>query len=165
MDSVITIEESLHPVFRQLFYIIASLCFVLGSVLGLTVAIGYTGAMLLRITVSGTMMIIIGILFPYTLLRTRFQLIISNNKVLAQIWPFRGVEVDIYKIISVQTIEIDPLCEYGGWGVKGSARDRLLGGRGVIALRVTYADDGNRTLTFLTSKAEIACNLINSRRS
>ena len=48
-------------------------------------------------------------------------------------------------------------------GIKSSAKDRLSGGRGVVALRITYADSDNRTLAFLTNKAEIACDLINNR--
>ncbi|MDE0066431.1 MAG: hypothetical protein OXN44_06120, partial [Acidimicrobiaceae bacterium] len=59
------------------------------------------------------------------------------------------------------------LRDYGGWGLKGTKRDRLIGGGGTTALRITYTHESGeeRKLTFLTDRADEAQQRIAQEQS
>jgi len=75
--------------------------------------------------------------------------------------------VPIDQVLTSEVVKIDPLRDYGGWGIKGTRRDRLVGGGGTTALRITYTHESGeeRKLTFLTDRAEEAAALITDLRS
>ena len=64
-------------------------------------------------------------------------------------------------------MRVPKMRDYGGWGLKGSRRDRLIGGDGTTALRITYTHESGeeRKLTFLTDQADDADQRIASVRT
>ena len=87
-------------------------------------------------------------------------------QVTARAWPFPGTVVPIDQVLTSEVVKIDPLRDYGGWGIKGTRRDRLVGGGGTTALRITYTHESGeeRKLTFLTDCADEADRRIVSQR-
>lgn len=68
----------------------------------------------------------------------RLELQIDESGFTARVRPFRRVRVDAESVLSTELVEVQPFSEFGGWWDKRSGADRLLGGTGHTALRVTY---------------------------
>lgn len=94
----------------------------------------------------------------YGLWHLHLELRISKEQVAARAWPFPWTVVPIDQVLASAVIQIDPFLDYGGWGLKGTERDRLIGGRGTTALRITYTHEcgEERKLTFLSERADEA---------
>ncbi|MCY3849925.1 MAG: hypothetical protein OXF75_03860 [Acidimicrobiaceae bacterium] len=90
--------------------------------------------------------------------RAYSELQIDNVQVTAGVWPRRLAVILIEQVLTSEVVEINPREDYGGWGIKGSEQDRLIGGRGTTALRITYTHTSGeqRRLTFLTDRADEA---------
>ncbi len=103
--------------------------------------------------------------FSYGLLRMYLELRIDDERIAARAWPFPSTVVPIDQVLKSEVVEINPMWEYGGWGLKGTKRDRLIGGGGTTALRITYTHESGeeRKLTFLTDRAEEVDQLIASQ--
>lgn len=92
--------------------------------------------------------------------RMRLELQIDDCGFTARVRPFRGERVDCRVVVSAEIVEVEPFWEFGGWWHKGLRSNRLLGGTGSTALRVTYLHHaGTREpktcrLTLLTAHAE-----------
>lgn len=86
------------------------------------------------------------------------ELQISEKQIAVRAWPSPWTKISIDQVLTSEVVEIDPFKDYGGWGIKGSEQDRLIGGRGTTALRITYTHEsgGQRKLSFLTDRAEEA---------
>ncbi len=102
--------------------------------------------------------------FSYVILRLHLELRIDDERVAARAWPFPPTVVPIDQVLKSEVVEIDPMRDYRGWGLKGTARDRLIGGGGTTALRITYTHESGeeRKLTFLTERAAEADQRITS---
>ncbi len=93
--------------------------------------------------------------------RMRLELQIDDGGFTARVRPFRSLRVDARTVVSAEIVEVEPFWEFGGWWHKGLRNNRLLGGTGSTALRVTYLHHaGTREpktcrLTLLTSHAEL----------
>ncbi|WP_419854415.1 hypothetical protein [Candidatus Poriferisodalis sp.] len=91
--------------------------------------------------------------------RMRLELQIDDGGFTARVRPFRGQRVDARTVVSAEIVEVEPFWEFGGWWHKGLRSNRLLGGTGSTALRVTYVHQvGAREpktcrLTLLTAHA------------
>ena len=68
----------------------------------------------------------------------RLELKIDEHGFTARVRPFRRVRVDAQSVVSTELVDVQPFSEFGGWWDKRSGSDRLLGGTGTTALRVTY---------------------------
>lgn len=92
--------------------------------------------------------------------RMRLELHVDERGFTARVRPFRRVRVDARTVVSAELVELEPFWEFGGWWDKGLRSNRLLGGTGSTALRVTYLlDTGAREprtcrLTLLTAHHE-----------
>ncbi len=101
----------------------------------------------------------------YGLWRADLELRIDDERIAARAWPFPSKVVPIDQVLESEVVKIDPLRDYGGWGLKGSRRDMLIGGGGTTALRITYTHESGeeRKLAFLTDRAEEVDQLIASQ--
>ena len=110
---------------------------------------------------------VLAFVVSYGLCRLRLELRISEKRVAARAWPSPWTVVSIDQVLGSEVVQINPFREYGGWGIKGTVQDRLIGGRGTRALRVTYthASGEERKLTFLTDRAEQAQQRITWERA
>ena len=92
--------------------------------------------------------------------RMRLGLQIDDGGFTARVRPFRSMRVDARAVVSAELAEVQPFSEFGGWWHKGLRRNRLLGGTGSTALRVTYLHHAGARepktcrLTILTAHAE-----------
>lgn len=92
--------------------------------------------------------------------RMRLELHVDEHGFTARVRPFRRVRVDARTVVSAELVELEPFWEFGGWWDKGLRSNRLLGGTGSTALRVTYRLDTSareprtRCLTLLTAHHE-----------
>ena len=68
----------------------------------------------------------------------RLELQIDESGFTARVRPFRRVRVDAESVVSAELVEVQPFSEFGGWWDKAPRSNRLLGGTGRTALRVTY---------------------------
>lgn len=84
-----------------------------------------------------------GIIFPLIMLNMRLIVTISDA-VYIKVWPFmfRPRVLSPQDIVSYQALEYDPLSDYGGWGIKGSASDRVysVSGRRGVKFHLTNGD-------------------------
>ena len=103
----------------------------------------------------------VGILLQYLEIR------IGENSVAARAWPLPSTVVCIDQVVTSEVVQINPYRDYGGWGFRGPAQDRLIGGGGTTALRITYTHEPGETrkLTFLTDRADEALQRIASERT
>ena len=65
-----------------------------------------------------------------------------------RLWPFKSAVVERSGIDKIESVKIDPLRDYGGWGIKGGRDDRLFGFSNGQAVRIHF--EGTRKLTVLT---------------
>ena len=72
--------------------------------------------------------------------RMRLELQIDDRGFTARVRPFRRVRVDARAVVHAELVEVQPFSEFGGWWDKGLRSNRLLGGTGQTALRVTYLE-------------------------
>ena len=90
----------------------------------------------------------------------RLELQIDESGFTARVRPFRRVRVDAESVVSTDLVEVQPFSEFGGWWDKRSGADRLLGGTGHTALRVTHLrqtsgpDPQTRRLYLLTTHTD-----------
>ncbi|MXW61109.1 MAG: hypothetical protein F4003_04910 [Acidimicrobiaceae bacterium] len=107
------------------------------------------------------------LVIAYGLLRQYLELRVSGTHIRARAWPFPWTRIAIEQVINSEIVEIDPFKDYGGWGMKGTAQDRQIGGSGTKALRITYTHESGETrkLTFLTDRAEEVDKFINIEKT
>ena len=154
-DETLKIREPYDPMFRAVFLVSA------GAII---VIMGFGAADILDSTISGlerigvAVAMVAGIVVSYGLWRADLVLRVDGERIAARAWPFRSTVVSINQVLKSEVVTIDPLRDYGGWGLKGNRRDRLIGGGGTTALRVTYLHKSGeeRKLTFLTERADEA---------
>lgn len=100
---------------------------------------------------------LVGTLMPMILLRLAVDLRISDTDVTVGIRPFLVTSVKLASLTSVEYVHVDPLGDYGGWGVKGPKDDILYGLSGTNGVRLRH-DAGD--VTVLTEDPEIVDSLI-----
>ncbi len=163
-NETLNIREPYDPMFRAMFLVSAGIIVV---IMEFGVADIFDAALsgLERIGVS--VAVIVGIAAAYSLWRADLQLRIDSERVAARAWPFRSTIVSIDRVLNSEVVTIDPLRDYGGWGLKGTRRDKLIGGGGTTALRITYLHESGeeRKLTFLTDRADEAERRITTERT
>ena len=110
---------------------------------------------------------ILAVVVAYGLWRADLELRNNDERIAARAWPFPSKVVPIDQVLKSEVVKIDPMRDYGGWGLKGTRRDMLIGGGGTTALRITYTHESGeeRKLTFLTERAEEADQLLTSQRT
>lgn len=78
---------------------------------------------------------------------------VGKERVSVRIWPLMGTDIPAAEIDGVEVVVVDPLRDYGGWGIKGGKDDRLYGfGRGK-AVRIHY--QGFRQVTILSDDPDV----------
>lgn len=70
--------------------------------------------------------------------RMRLELQVDDRGFTARVRPFRSLRVDAHSVVHAELVEVQPFSKFGGWWDKGLRSNRLLGGTGSTALRVTY---------------------------
>ena len=152
------IRETYNPVCRTMFLVGAVVIAVLGAIGSYGVTDLYSSGESVFKVVGAAL--VTGLTFgvSFGLLRLHLELRIDRKRVAARAWPFPWTVVPIDQVLASEVVQIDPLWDYGGWGLKGIAQDRLIGGGGTTALRITYTHESGeeRKLTFLTERAEEA---------
>jgi len=152
------IREPYDRIFRPSF--LFSTAITLSVVLGWTVAEFFDSSpsnfelIAAVITLSGSTSIVIA----YGLWRAHLVLRVSDERITVSVWPFRLASIPVKQVLSSEVVKIDPMRDYGGWGLKGTRRDRLIGGGGTTGMRIIYIHRSGeeRRLTFLTDQAEAA---------
>ncbi len=92
---------------------------------------------------------------PIWLVTMHVSVTISQRHLRARLWPLFRTSIPLPSITSVSRVAVEPLGSYGGVGVKGSRRDRLLGFVGQEGAEIRYVTDSGdeRRLTLLTPRA------------
>ena len=164
-DGPLKIREPYDPMFRAMFLVSAAIIAAMG--------VGFGGAEILDSSRSGlerigaAMGMTFGVVVAYGLWRADLELRINDERIAARAWPFPSKVVPIDQVLMTEVVKIDPMRDYGGWGLKGTRRDMLIGGGGTTALRITYTHKSGeeRKLTFLTDQATDADRRIASVRT
>ena len=162
-NEILKIREPYDPMFRAIFLVSAG---------AIVVMIGFGVVDIADSTLSGlerigvAVAMITGVVVAYSLWRADLVLRVDGERIAARAWPFRSTVVFINQVLKSEVVTIDPLRDYGGWGLKGSRRDKLIGGGGTTALRITYLHESGeeRKLTFLTERADEAERRITTER-
>ncbi len=163
-NETLKIREPYDPMFRAVFLLNAGIIVAITMGFGVTDIVDSTRSGLERIGVAAAM--VTGIVVAYGLWRADLVLRVDGERIAARAWPFRSTEVSINQVLKSEVVTIDPMRDYRGWGLKGNRRDRLIGGGGTTALRVTYLHESGeeRKLTFLTDRADEAERRITTER-
>jgi len=74
----------------------------------------------------------------WTFGRMQLELEIDDRGFTARVRPFRSVRVDADSVEQAELVDVQPFSEFGGWWDRGLRSNRLLGGTGQTALRITY---------------------------
>ncbi len=161
------IRETYNPVGRTMFIVMAVLIAGLGVIGGYGVTDLYSSGESVYKVVVAALVTVLAFVVSFVLLRLHLELRIDRKRVAARAWPFPWTVVPIDQVLASEVVQIDPLWDYGGWGLKGIAQDRLIGGTGTTAVRITYTHESGeqRKLTFLTERAEEANQRIASQRT
>lgn len=149
-------RESYDSVFRAIFLLNAVIIAALALGFGIAGIVDANKSGLQQLgTVAG---MALGIAVAYGLWSAHLELRVDANTVSARAWPFRSVVVPIAQVVGSEVVEIDPFRDYKGWGIKGNRHDKLIGGKGTTAIRITYIHKSGekRKLTFLTERADEA---------
>ncbi len=158
------IRETYAPMFRAMFLVCAGISVAIAG-FGVTGIIDSSLADLQRIgAAAGT---IVCVAAAYILWRLDLDLRIDGERITARAWPLRSTVVPIDQVLNTEIVQIDPMGDYGGWGLKGTSQDKLIGGGGTTALRITYLHQSGeeRKLTFLTDRADEAERRITAERT
>lgn len=152
----LTIREPYDPMFRAMFLLSAAIIAAMGLGFGVAEFVDSSRSGWERLGAGFGMTL--GVVVAYGLWRLHLILRIDERRIAARAWPFPWTKIPIDHILATEVVEIDPFKDYGGWGLKGTKRDRLIGGGGTTALRITYTDElgEERKLTFLTDRADEA---------
>ncbi len=98
--------------------------------------------------------------------RMRLELEIDDRGFSARVRPFRSVRVDADSVEHAELVDVQPFSEFGGWWDRGLRSNRLLGGSGQTALRITYVQRAGarepRTcrLTLLSAHAQLLFDVL-----
>ena len=161
------IRESYNPWCRATFLVMAAVMAGFGVYAGYGVTDLYSSGESVLEMVGVALGSAFAFVMSFGLFRFHLELRISENRVAARAWPFPWTEVPIDQVLTSEVVQINPWRDYGGWGLKGSAQDRLIGGGGTTALRITYTHESGekRKLTFLTDRADEALQRIALQRT
>lgn len=148
-----------------MFLVSAAVIAVLGVICGYGVTDLYSSGESVFKVVGAALGTVLTFVVSFGLLRLHLELRIDRKRVAARAWPFPWTVVPIDQVLASEVVQIDPLWDYGGWGLKGTRRDLLIGGGGTTALRITYTHESGeqRKLTFLTERAEEVEQIIASQ--
>lgn len=115
------------------------------------------------LAVAGLILATLGV--PIWLVTMHVSVTISGRQLRARLWPLSRTSVPLPSITSVRTVAVEPLGSYGGVGVKGSRRDRLLGFVGQEGAEIRYVTDSGdeRRLTLLTPHADALVDALRER--
>jgi hypothetical protein len=152
-----TYRDRLPPegVLRSVLLVSAALCASFGIVFGLVALLDPNLGAMQRIVLVAFLGVFTGVVLPWWLGRLAVKVEVDDSGLSVRLWPFRAVRVPHRRIERVESVTVDPLAEYGGWGIKGTADDQLFGMSGTAGVRVHYRDGEHaRRLTILTSDTE-----------
>lgn len=140
---------------RGVLWLSALICASFGVVFGVMALFDQSLSVIEQIAAVSLLAILAGVLVPWWLVRMAVKVRVDRNELRVRLWPFRAAEVPRSQITNIETVTVSPLREYGGWGIKGSKKDRLYGMSGTEGVRVHYRYGGDvRKLTILTSDTE-----------
>ncbi len=157
-NGALTIREPYDRIFR--------LALLVSTAINLAVVLGWIAAEFFGsspsnleliaavIAMSGSTSIVIA----YGSWRAHLELRINDKRITVWVWPFRLTSIPVAQVLSSEVVKINPIRDCGRWGLKGTRRDKLIGGGGTTAVRITYTHKSGeeRKLTFLTGQAEEA---------
>ncbi len=161
------IRETYNSFCRAMFLLCAVMFAVCGVIAGYGVAELYSSGESDLAMAILALLAVLCLCCAVGILRQYLELRIDDNRVAARAWPFPWTVVPIDQILTSEVVQVDPRRDYGGWGFKGLAQDRLIGGGGTTALRITYTHESGekRKLTFLTDRADEALQRIALQRT
>ncbi len=168
LDSeVLIIREPYDRIFRWLLLISTAINLVL--VLGWIIA-EFLGSSLSSLQLTAAAIAMCGytsVIIAYGSRRAYLEFRVSDKRLTVWVWPFRLTSILVTQILSSEAVEIDPKRDYGGWGLKGTRQDKLVGGRGTAGLRISYTHKSGQKckLTILTDRAEEAIERIDCERT
>ena len=137
-NGTLRIREPYNPVGRAMFLVSAAVIAVLGVICGYGVTDLYSSGESIFKVVGAALGTGLCFVCTYGLWRADLELRINDERIAARAWPFPSKVVPIDQVLKSEVVKIDPLRDYGGWGLKGTRRDMLIGGGGTTALRITY---------------------------
>lgn len=166
-NAELRIRETYNSFCRAGFLFCAVVSAVCGVIAGYGVTDLYSSGESLFEIVGVALTAVLCFCFAVGIMRLYLELRIDQDRVAARAWPFPWTVVPIDQIITSEVVQVDPRRDYGGWGFKGLAQDRLIGGGGTTALRITYTHESGekRKLTFLTDRADEALQRIALQRT
>ena len=90
---------------------------------------------------------ITGTLIALWLARISIKVKVDDAKLTVGLWPVSQTSVRFDTIRKMDLVNVDPVSDYGGWGIKGPKNDKFYGLSGNDGLKVLYGK--GRALTIL----------------
>lgn len=134
-----------HGPIRGLLMVSGILTGLFGWVFGVLGAVDSSIPGWQRLLLFGLLGILMGTLISVWLARMAIVVKVTDESLSASLWPLSKMVVGRPDIERVEKVVIDPLNDYGGWGIKGKKSDRLYGMSGISGVRVHHKD-GQLTL-------------------
>lgn len=103
-----------------------------------------------------TIGIAVGMILPLMLWSLQLRIRLDKRRYTVRIWPtpFKS-QIARREVKDAYVREVDPMRDYGGWGLKGKRRDLLYSVGGKQAVTVEYRRKGQtRKLTVTTERAD-----------
>lgn len=154
----LTIRESYKLIWRVVFRVFAATIGAGGAYVCYGIWDLYSSGESVLVVLGLALFPVFFFVMAYGVWCLHLELRIDKMDVAARAWPSPWTRIPIDQVLASEVVEINPFKDYGGWGIKGTERDRLIGGGGTTALRITYThtSGGERKLTFLTDRADEA---------
>ncbi len=89
----------------------------------------------------GSLSIAIGTLSLVLLARARLETVLTRNALSVRLWPLRARSILLREIRSFTAREYRPIVEFGGWGIRGSRRNRAYNAFGREGVQLELTDD------------------------
>ena len=110
-----------------------------------------------RIIVLALMFGIVGVVLPIWMVRMRAIASIAPHRIRIRLAGLFGVRFDPATIEMVEIDRVDPMVEFGGYGIKGKRGGWMFGMSGTVGVQIAYRHrDGTRRVTFLCDSVEEA---------
>ncbi len=137
--------------------------------------IGWSGAItaLFDESISGTEQlvafvgfgVVVGTLIALWLARISITVKVSAGQLTLQLPPLPKTRIQLSTLTSAHKVGVNAFGDYGGWGIKGSRKDRLYGLSGDSGVRIEYdhPDGEQRAATVLTRNPDGLINALGMR--
>jgi hypothetical protein len=145
-------SQGLDKVFKVVLGTSAALCLAVGISTGVMALTDAKLTLATKIFLFVFLFCFVGLLVPVWLVTLKIRVEVTVGKVKVTFWPLESLVIEKDSIVHAEVVTIDPLRDFGGWGIKGTRANRLYALTGISAVRIKYSAKGEERLVTCTSK-------------